>query len=310
MLRLVLILCAIPSATLVHAREVETGAVSFQQDDNRLQIAIGGQTVAEYVMKDDQILRPYFRNLRTLSGNQVTRNYPPVKGQDLDDHATMHPGLWLAFGDLNGADFWRNKGRVRHVRFIKDPQGGAGSGSFAVQNVYEVEGQIICTEDCAITISVRGIGYVIEWNSTFRSEQIDFNFGDQEEMGLGVRVATPLAVVKGGQIIDNEGRKNETQVWGKQANWCEYSGVKDGQRIGIVLMPDPQNFQRSWFHVRDYGLLVANPFGRNAFTKGEKSRVTVKRGDECRLRFGVLVYDIAAETPPDISAIYREYLKR
>ena len=32
--------------------------------------------------------------------------------QDLDDHPTMHPGLWLAFGDINGADFWRNKGRV------------------------------------------------------------------------------------------------------------------------------------------------------------------------------------------------------
>ncbi|MEQ8788421.1 MAG: hypothetical protein RIC55_19075 [Pirellulaceae bacterium] len=62
------------------------------------------------------------------------RNRPPVKGKDLDDAPTMHPGLWLAFGDIDCADFWRNNARVRHVRYAEEPQGGAGCGSFTVQN--------------------------------------------------------------------------------------------------------------------------------------------------------------------------------
>ena len=287
----------------------ETTAVSFQQGDGSLQIAIGGQPIAEYVLSDDKILRPYFRHLRTLSGVLVTRNHPPLKGQDLDDHSAMHPGLWLAFGDLDGADFWRNKGRVRHLRFIEKPKVKSGGGSFVVENVYEIDGRTICTETCEITISVRSDGYLLDWRSTFQSKQ-DFTFGDQEEMGLGVRVATPLAVDKGGEIIDSENRKNGSQVWGKQADWCQYSGVVDRQRIGIVLMPAPNNFRRSWFHARDYGLLVANPFGRNAFTKGEKSKVSVKQGDKFSLRFGVLVYGVPAESPLDIAGIYRKYVEK
>jgi hypothetical protein len=55
-------------------------------------------------------------------------------------------------------------------------------------------------------------------------------------------------------------------------------------------MPHPDNFRRSWMHVRDYGLVVANPFGQRAFTKGEASRIEVKPGEKLRLRFGVLAY--------------------
>ena len=69
-----------------------------------------------------RILRPYFCNVHAPGGIQVTRNHPPVAGQDATDHDTMHPGLWLAFGDINGQDFWRNKGRIEHVRFTEPPK--------------------------------------------------------------------------------------------------------------------------------------------------------------------------------------------
>jgi hypothetical protein len=290
------------------ATAADAPAISFQQGDTSLQILIGGQPIAEYVFRDEQILRPYFRHLRTLSGVLVTRNQPPVKGQDPDDHATMHPGLWLAFGDLSGADFWRNKGRVRHVRFSEKPKAETEGGSFVVENAYEVDGKTLCTETCKVTILKRADGYLLDLSSTFRSEH-DFTFGDQEEMGLGVRVASSLAVDKGGEIVDSENRKNGAQVWGKQADWCQYRGVIDEQRIGVVLMPAPDSFRRSWFHARDYGLLVANPFGQNAFTKGEKSQITVRHGDQFHLRFGVLVYVDSAEKPLDIAGVYQTHFE-
>jgi hypothetical protein len=120
-------------------------------------------------------------------------------------------------------------------------------------------------------------------------------------MGLGVRVATDLAVTNGGVITNSEGRKNEKEVWGTQADWCDYSG-KFG---GIMLMPDSRNFRRSWFHARDYGLLVVNPFGRQALAKGEPSRVVVERGETLMLRFGVLIYD----GDVDRRAAYQDFLR-
>lgn len=70
-------------------------------------------------------------------------------------------------------------------------------------------------------------------------------------------------------------------------------------------MTHPENFRASRFHARDYGLLVANPFGINAFTNGEKSAVTVEPGKTLRLRFGVCVF----QGKPDYKVVYADYLK-
>lgn len=287
---------------LSHASAQEPAAVAFEQEKTRLRITVGGKPFATYVWEDAKILRPYFTHVRAPDGTQVTRNLPPVAGKDATDHDTMHPGLWLAFGDLGGADFWRNKGTVKHVEFAQKPEVTKTGGAFAVRNRYVVGDKTVCEEVCRITIAVRPAGYLIDWTSEF-SGPAEFHFGDQEEMGLGLRLATPLAVKNGGRIANGDGQKDEKGVWGKQADWCDYAGTIDGKSAGVTLMPDPKNFARSWFHARDYGLLVANPFGRSAFTRGEKSRVVVKPGETFRLRFGVLVHSGKV----DLAAAYKEW---
>lgn len=268
-----------------------------------LEITREGKPFASYVFRDEQVLRPYFAHVHAPNGVQATRTHPPIAGKDAADHAAMHPGIWLAFGDLGGADFWRNRGTVKHVRFVDPPKSDKDGAAFTALNRYEADGNTICQERCRIRIVIQPAGTLLCWDSRFTSDR-DFYFGDQEEMGLGIRVATPLAVEKGGAIIDSAGRKNERQVWGQQADWCAYRGMVDGKPAGIAIMPHPDNFRRAWFHARDYGLLVANPFGRRAFTKGAASKVHVKRGEVFRLRCGVLIF--AGE--PDFRAAYRQYL--
>ncbi len=302
LLLVVLIEASSPARTAL----ADDPAVAFERRRDGLQITIGGRPFARYAYGTEAITRPFFESIHAPDGTQVTRNNPPVEGVDLADHPTYHPGLWLAFGDLSGADSWRNKDRIRHAGFVEEPLGGPGRGTFAVRNRHEKSGKFIGEETCRITILVRPAGHLIVWDSEFRPVDGALVFGDQEEMGLGVRVATPLAVVKAGRITDSEGRVNEAQVWGQQADWCAYGGEIDGQPVGGLLMPDPDKFRRSWFHARDYGLLVANPFGKNAFTKGEKSRVDVKAGDAFRLRFGVLIWS----GRPDLGAAYRDFLKQ
>ena len=41
--------------------------------------------------------------------------------------------LWLAFGDLSGADFWRNKAQVRPVGFVEEPTSDDQGESFTVR---------------------------------------------------------------------------------------------------------------------------------------------------------------------------------
>jgi hypothetical protein len=280
--------------------------IAFENRLNDLLITIGDKAFATYVFKDGLTTRPFLKHIRAPDGTRVTRNHPPDPRADLADHPTFHPGLWLAFGDLNGADFWRNKDRVRHVGFVRGPRGGSGLGSFAVKNQYESGTTIIATEVAHFTISVRPAGYLLLWDSEFTPTDGDLIFGDQEEMGLGVRMATPLAVVKGGRITNSDGLEDEAQLWGKPADWCAYAGMVKGSRAGVVLMPYPENFRRSWFHARDYGLLAANLFGQNAFTKGEKSKVAVRKGQALRLRFGVLFFN----GEPDLGTAYRDYLQQ
>jgi hypothetical protein len=305
--------------------EVSDGAMSLrvEQRSGQLVIARDNLLVATYVYRDEEIHRPFYANVHVPSGLPITRQHPPRPGTDAVDHATMHPGIWLAFGDISGRDFWRNRDRVEHVGFVQPPEanmdGQDGVVTFAVRNRYVAGDKTVCQELARHTIRATGNGYLFMLDSEFSGEQA-FTFGDQEEMGLGVRVATPINVRGGtGIIATSNGDKNEKQVWGKQTEWCDYSGIvaananvasKDGKLlIGLLLVPHPHNFRRSWMHARDYGLVVANPFGQQAFTKGTPSRVEVKTGEILRLRFGIWAYATKSDDRPNRDRMANEYLR-
>jgi len=286
--------------------------VSFELKPGDIQILADGQPLATYVFQDEKISRPYFAHVRAPGGIPVTRNHPPVSGKDRMDHADLHPGIWLAFGQLSGSDNWGLKAKVRHDAFLDEPRGGPNRGSFTVRNSYlSADGtETICQEKCRYAFLVRPSGYLILADSEFRSDNREFVFGDQEEMGLGIRVATPIAVAQGGQITLSTGQKNEAEAAGKSADWCDYSGIVDEHRAGITLMPSPKNFRPSWFHARDYGLIVANPFARETLGQDERSEVTIKPGESFALGFGILVHASPKDSPVDIKAAYADYLEQ
>lgn len=271
---------------------------AIELKDDRLSISHSGRPVGDFVFKDPKIPRPYFANLHVPGGAKVTRNHPPVSGQDATDHDTMHPGIWLGFGDLSGSDFWRHHGRIEHVRFVEEPKIDKERLTFAsLCRLLTSKGDPLCTLTSRFTLVARPAGWLLVWDATFHSDDRDFTFGDQEEMGFGARLATGLTEKEGGTILNSHGDKSAKETWGKPAAWCDYFAEKDGRRRGILLMPSPKNFRESWWHNRDYGVFVANPFGRSAMRQGSKSEVTVKRGESFRLVFGALLHD-AAEFDP------------
>ena len=286
--------------------------VEFKYQPTGLQITIGGKPFASYYTGSTIIPRPYFANVMTPSGVQVTRTHPPVEDKDSMDHDTYHPGIWLTFAGINENDYWRLKKKTEHEMFIGSPEGDAGKGTFTVSNFYldakDSTGNRIAHEICKYTILVRPNYYLLIYDSTISSDKSDIVFGDDQEYGLGVRIQTPVEERYGGQILNADGLKGAKEAYGKASNWCDYSGVLNDTLIGMTVMPDPANFRPCWYHTRDYGLIAANPFGRKGVAGGEKSEVLVKKGEKFHLGFGIAIYSAAPGSEVNRDAMYKDYL--
>ncbi len=290
--------------TLV-ANEID-GGFEIQQQDSKLVINYGSKFVTEFVFKDEKILRPYFANFRLPSIHKATRNHPPNPAVDAVDHDTMHPGIWLGFGDINQEDFWRNKGRIEHVRFSTEPVVINGVLHFAEESrLLRASGKKLAELHSDYQLRRRSGGFLLTWNAELRASEEDLVFGDQEEMGLGARLSTSLTEKAGGQIISSDGLKSAAETWGKQAAWCDYSGKIGTQVVGITIFPSPQNAHPCWWHNRDYGVFVANPFGKRAGHVDGK--LTVKKGESLKLKFHVVFHE--GPTMPDLAAIAKEIEK-
>ena len=265
--------------------------VDFVETEGQIEIRINSQKVGTYVYNSTSTIRPFFKNIRTLSGIQVTRNFPPIEGEDSLDHASMHPGIWMAFGNISGFDFWRNKGKVIHQRFITKPKGGKLIGTFSVLNRYETnDGKLICQEEVKHSVSVLKGNWRLTYDSNFSSPQ-NFYFGDQEEMGLGVRLATPLIEKNGGLIRNVNGQIGAKETWGKTAMWCDYSGEIDNKWAGITILSNTKTPRVPWWHNRNYGLMVANQFGRDAMKQGNKSKLIIKAEEKLQLSFTIIIHE-------------------
>jgi hypothetical protein len=242
-----------------------------------------------FVTRDPKVTRPYFMHWHAPDGFLLTRRFPPVEGFDATDHDTMHPGIWLSFSGVSRTDFWRNKATTYFDGFVEQPFTRQDVAGWSFRNRYPISSGSTMTEECTIRFIERANRTLLAWDSEFTADG-DVIFEDLEEMGLGIRVATGLSVKKGGTMRNSLGNENEKGVWGKQADWLDDSRVIDGTRHGILLVPHRDNFRRSFFHARDYGMMTANPFGTNSFTKEGDGSYKLEAGKNLRLRFGLFAY--------------------
>lgn len=281
----------VTTSSLVPAAE---GRIELKKNNHQLTVLYDGQVIAEYCFDDPQVSHPYWRQFRTLSGIQLTRNHPPKEGSDATDHVGMHSGAWLAFGDVSGNDYWRLKAKVQQKELIVTPVDETGVSSFRVKNDWLSQNNdaVILKEETQFRFRLVGEGYLLEWDTSLVAASGDVVFGEQEEMGLGLRVATPLAVDKklGGRMLDSEGRLNGKAIWGQTADWCDYSGPLEGVWGGITLLVDTKNGRQCRCHARDYGFLALNPFSTQVFTGGQPTPFKLDKGQNVRLRFGLYIH--------------------
>ena len=120
----------IPTGTSLQARG-NTGFAELKPD--RLSIVHAGRPLDRLCLQRSPGASTPFPEPPDTQRSAGDRTHPPGDG-DATDHATMHPGVWLAFGDINGEDFWRNKARIEHVAFTAEPAVAEGRLTFATEN--------------------------------------------------------------------------------------------------------------------------------------------------------------------------------
>jgi hypothetical protein len=96
----------------------------------------------------------------------------------------------------------------------------------------------------------------------------------------------------GGTILNSVGQSNQA-AWGMPAEWVDYYGPIDGETVGIAIFSHPENFQHPCrWHVRNYGLFTANPFGDRHFPriKVKQHAKTIPAGESLTLRYRVYIH--------------------
>ncbi len=258
--------------------------------DDRVRLEFGGQLFTEYIFKGGP--RPYLYPILAADGTKLNRDFPQVKGVagEETDHP-HHTSLWFTHGAVNGVDFWSvtpKAGMIVNDSVTASTQGGGAT--IASHNRWVAPGgAVFCTDDTTIRARAIPGGRLLDYEVTLHAPaDKPVVFGDTKEGAMAIRLAqwltAPHKTKEGagtptGTIVSETGA-TDNDTWGKRAKWVDYHGTKDGKVYGVALFDSPRNPRfPTWWHVRDYGLFAANPFGRHDFEGTKEKPLPKDLGD-------------------------------
>jgi hypothetical protein len=298
----------------------ESAGVQITELTNRLRVEINGRLFTEYCFKD--VPRPYCYPLIGPGQAPMTRNWPM---KNLPDESRDHPhhrSLWFAHGEVNGQDFWSEQksfGKIVHEKFTQVKSGKDSGLISSLNNWIAANGTLICTDNRTLHFYASGPGVgqderLFDFEITIHAPDREVTFGDTKEGTMAVRLAETMRLKgNGGQghIINSAGDRDDS-TWGKRADWCDYYGPVDGKTVGMAIFDHPANPRHpTWWHVRDYGLFAANPFGRHDFEKlSDKSagNLVIPAGQSITFRYRFYLHH-GDEKEGRVAEMYQQYAK-
>ena len=283
------------------------------RNGTHLDIAVGGDRFTSYHYAEVPA-RPYFHPVVGPGGALVTRGFPmePDVPGETHDHP-HHRGLYFAHGEVNETNNWSEvpgHATMQHRGFARLTSGPVQGSFTQALDWLDTAGAVVLTEQRTVTVyHTSDDERLLDAALAFRASAGAVLFGDTKEGGLiSVRVATSMDAKEAGRIENAAGGIQEAETWGKRAQWCDYSGPVAGQTLGICLMDHPENPRHpTHWHVRNYGLMTANPFGRRDYTRDPAQRGDLLLQDGARLnfRYRVLIHRGNAQDA-DLHARYQD----
>jgi len=275
LLRLAVLAIGVLSIARQVAFAAGSGGVQIALTGDVLKVTINGHLFTEYRFKD--VPRPYFYPLIGPDDLPMTRDWPMKNPPGEEHDHPHHRSLWFAHGKVNGVDFWGETnvwGKIVHDGFTGMTSGDK-SGVIRSRDKWVVpDGSIACTDDRVMRIYDRGDdSRMFDFEITIHASNGDVVFGDTKEGSMALRLAETMRYKKAdktmgdGHIVNSNGVRDEA-TWGKHADWVDYYGPVNGKIVGVAMFDHPDNPRHpTTWHVRDYGLFAANPFGLHDFEK-------------------------------------------
>jgi hypothetical protein len=296
----------------------DSQGVQISQDKEKLRVEINGKLFTEYYYQD--VPRPYFYPLLGPNELPMTRRWPLESTTDEQHDHPHHRSLWYAHSSVNGLDFWTegtNACKIVHEKFL-DIQSGKKLGTIQSADKWVAhDGTIVCTD-------VRTMRFyeepddqrVFDFDVTLQAPpDKPVIFGDDKDGTMAVRIAETMRLKQkdkpgDGHIVLSSGMRDQ-EAWGKRADWCDYYGPVHGKIVGIALFDHPDNPRHpSWWHVRDYGLFAANPFGIHDFEKKPKGTgdFILPAGQSVAFRYRFYLHE-GDEKQARVAEHYQEYCR-
>ncbi len=263
--------CFILCGCVLQSRATAAPGVDVLSLGDRLRVQIDGALFTEYCYTD--VPRPFFYPVMGADGKCVIRHWPMQQGQDEATDHPHHRSLWFTHGSVNGHDFWseaKDFGKIVHTDFKKLASGETEGVIVSTDKWVTAKGETVCTDTREHRFYKTPDGPVMDFNVTIHASEGDVVFGDTKEGSMAIRLAPTLCLTGDtgrGKIANSEG-VTDKDTWGKRAKWCDYYGPVEGETVGVAIFDHPSNPRfPTWWHVRDYGLFAANPFGQHDFEK-------------------------------------------
>ena len=257
----VLMVAMLGSSTVVRGESpAKHGSWSWETADDSVALMRNEHVIWKFHYSNDQNV-PYFHPLATSSGHVLSWNSPP-------DHR-WHHGLWFSWKYLNQVNYWelnRQTGKPEgctrwsnvHVETHDDY-----SAEISMMLNYRpaTGGQVVLEEQRRIRLSApqRDGSYRIDWSSTFAAPSGDVlldrtppkaqSWGGYA--GLSIRFAGDLtqrhAITPMGPVTFDDGDRHRSR-----APAIDYSGVIDGQSVGVAFLDHPGNprYPTPWYLIR------------------------------------------------------------
>ncbi len=285
------------------------GQVQFTRGDDVVHIAIDGKPFADFHDSAD-VAKPYLAPLRAASGTLMTRQFPMVEGLGESTDHRHHRGLWVGYIDVNGYNFWENEFSYHNPKAGKIVAGKVETGKDGTLRLsadwIDPNGKTLLVESRSMTFGGDGGLRTIDIDFTLTAKEKSV-FGDDKDGVFGIRLADALTEKHSGTMVNSNGLEHMANVWGKPADWVDYSGEIDGEKLGIAIFDHPSSFRHpARWHARDYGLFAVNPLGQQAFDKAAaRSEVVLNPGEKLHFRYRVVIHP--AMNIAKIGAMYRDW---
>lgn len=322
--RFAFLLCIGAASGFSHAASKE--GVKITEQPGKLRVEINGQHFTDYNFEGAP--RPYLYPVLSHNGLGMTRNWPmkEVPGEERDH--IHHRGLWWGHRHVNGVSFWEETGRqgtIKHLKFL-EVKGGVDVGVIKARNDWHSrEGEFVASDETTIRIYNRKDDRMLDFEITITApKDKEVVFGDDKDAAMAIRIAESMrlrrAKEKGqkqapageGHIVNSEGVR-DGDTWGKRAAWCDYYGPVEGRIMGVAIFDHPSNPRHpTWWHVRDYGLFAANPFGQRHFEKLEDKaagEMKLAPGQSVTFRYRFYWHE-GDEQQGKVAERYREYVQQ